>query len=46
MACAIAVGTNKPLLKTIKLVVAKEKVDAQGSRNPPCREENLDMKNL
>jgi hypothetical protein len=46
MACAIAVGINKPLLKTIKLVVAKEKTDAQGSRKPPGREENIDMKNL
>jgi hypothetical protein len=46
MACAITVGTNKPLLKTIKLVVTKEKLDAQGSRKPPCREENVDMKNL
>jgi hypothetical protein len=46
MACAIAVGTNKPLLKTIKLVVAKEKTDAQGNLKPPCREENLDIKNL
>jgi hypothetical protein len=46
MACAIAVGTNKPLLKAIKLVVTKEKADAQGRRKPPCREENVDMENL